>query len=446
MFVGSEEAFIILQNTLLTGVTDISFDYSAEQETNILLSNKGINRKTNKPSVATCSITKKYLGRDFLKELTGFVGLSGQFIYGQDALDFTEAAISSYKIQMSAAKAPEISVDLKIYGDLKPTTNLRSATAVPDHEIRTLDLDFLSFNFMNKNSAIDDFSFSADFEIKPTYEIESQKSSTIKIITPAKFSTSAKIEMTEQEYEDITGLFDSEGFDRQFHLIFVDKRSVETIKGLEERYLDLTGSGLDTGLYNFDFGLDTGAAVLDDYSFGNFGLSSQDIGVTPKDTIQLSVGYDGYGLNLPTGLPRSTPLAIKTQIEEFTEQVEAVINEFTAWYELPKFTGEDFESIETGEYASPYISLADRLYGTNEEDFESFQTGETDNNLINFDPGTAPGSTIKYQEEDFESDPTGDYSTNIVDSLYFFETYSTNQEDFESFNTGATDQNLYYFG
>ena len=54
MFEGSEETFIILQNTLLDSVTNVSFDYQVNEEAILLLSNRGINRKINgirKPKV-----------------------------------------------------------------------------------------------------------------------------------------------------------------------------------------------------------------------------------------------------------------------------------------------------------------------------------------------------------------------------------------------------------
>ena len=138
--------------------------------------------------------------------MTGFAGLSGQFIYGQNALDFSDAAISSYSIAMKTNQLPEININLKIFGDLSPTTNLRKATAFADNDNLNLGQDSIFFNFLNKNSAIDDFSFSANFQIEPTYEIESVKSSKVKILPPVSYSTSASIEMTEQEYEGVIGI------------------------------------------------------------------------------------------------------------------------------------------------------------------------------------------------------------------------------------------------
>lgn len=440
MFAGSEETFIILQNTLLTGITDVSFDYSVQEEAVLLLANRGINRKINKPHVANCSITKKYLGRDFLNELTGFVGLSGQFIYGQDALDFTDAAISRYQIKMNATEPPEVNVDLKIYGDLKPTTSLRKSTAQQDEEVRSMDIDFISLNFMGKNSPVTEFNFSADFDCKPTYEIESAKSSAVKIFTPVKYAASAKIEMTEQEYEDMTGLFSTENFDKSFSLIFDDRKAIETIQAEQERFLSYTGSGLETGLYP-DLDFSTGLGRLDDYSFGSFGLSSQNISISPKDTIQLSVNYNGYSTSLPEGVARSSPtgISISDTLESLTSGVDAAIEEFLQYINTPKSTGENFETLETGNYPSasghffPFINV----YYPQIVNFESQSIGATNDNLHALGVG-AIEDISDYDVHDFESTPIGDFNISDLDHYINFEYF-----DFESTATGVTSGNLF---
>jgi hypothetical protein len=440
MFAGSEETFIILQNTLLTGITDVSFDYSVQEEAVLLLANRGINRKINKPHVANCSIRKKYLGRDFFNELTGFVGLSGQFIYGQDALDFTDAAISRYQIKMSPTEVPEISIDLKIYGDLKPAASLRKSTAQVDEEARDIDIDFISFNFMGKNSPVVDFSLSVDFDCQPTYEIESTKSSAVKIFTPVKYASSAKIEMTQQEYENITGLINTENFDKNLSLIFDDRKAIEQIQKEEQRFLSYTGSGLETGIYTgIDFS--TGLARLDEYSFGSFGLSSQNISITARDTIELSVNYNGYDTNLPTGIAKSSPsgTTISETLQTITSGVDQAIAEFLAYLNTPTSTGQDFEALPIGDYPSasghlfPFIGL----YYPDMTDFETENTGDTSKNLYNLSVGGI-SDISNYDLVDFESTPTGPF--DIEDLGFYSEIFYT---DFETTSTGAITENLY---
>ena len=76
MFTASDESFIVLQRSLLTGVTNISFDQQINEEAVNLINLQGINRKVVNPTVTNCKLTNKYCGQDLLRTLTGFVGLS----------------------------------------------------------------------------------------------------------------------------------------------------------------------------------------------------------------------------------------------------------------------------------------------------------------------------------------------------------------------------------
>lgn len=264
MFNGSEEINIILQNTLLTGITDVSFDYNVEEEAILLLSNRGINRKVNKPHVANCSISKNCIGEDFLQRLTGYSDLSGQFIYGTNALNFNDAVITSYKVSLSPENIPKISVNLKIYGDLKPTTILAIDSSIADEPGQNLTPTNIIFNLDDKISAVTNFSYSIDFDARQTYEIESIKSSSSKIVTPIKYSVSADIEMLEQEFENITGSLQDETFNRNISFSFINEAG----------------------------------DILNSFSVPNASLQSQRISAKPSDTIQLSVDYLGYSLDL----------------------------------------------------------------------------------------------------------------------------------------------------
>ena len=85
---GSEETYIILEDYLLTGVTNVSFKNSVEEEVSLLLNNAGLYRNSKKPNTASCEISTYYLGPDLVQNLTGFTNLSGQFIYGENAINF----------------------------------------------------------------------------------------------------------------------------------------------------------------------------------------------------------------------------------------------------------------------------------------------------------------------------------------------------------------------
>ena len=262
MFVGSEDTKVIIQGYAITGVTDISFTSNVEEDAVVLLAERGITRKINKGHTIQCKISKPYLGRDRLQEFTGMTDLSGQFVYGANAVEFNEATISSYSISVDTNSSPKISIDMKIFGDFKPTTNI--AATQSDYSFEELGPDSVSVDVEGRNSILTDFSYSVNFDVKPTYEIDSIKSSSAKILSPIKYSTSAKMLMDEQEFEDVTGLIQSETFNRNI---------------------------------TFDI-RDTGNSVLNTYNIPNASIRSQEVGVAAGDLVQFSIQYQGLQLNV----------------------------------------------------------------------------------------------------------------------------------------------------
>lgn len=262
MFVGSEDAKVIIQGIALTGITDISFSTNIEEGSIVLLADRGINRKINNGHTVQCQISKSYLGQDRLQEFTGITNLSGQFIYGTNALEFNQATISSYSISADTTNSPKVSVDMKIFGDFKPTTTIQAGTA--DYGFENLGPESTFINVEGRNSPLTKFSYKVDFDVKPTYEINSTKSSTSKILSPIKYSTSADMLMDEQEFTDITGLIESETFIRP--VTFEMKNESST--------------------------------VLNTYNIPNASISSQSASVAAGDLVKMSIKYQGLESNV----------------------------------------------------------------------------------------------------------------------------------------------------
>jgi len=263
MFSASQDTSVIIQNTKLSGIADISFSSSIDEGTEVLLSNRGINRRVNKPQNIQCKISKNYINQDIFQDLTGLVNLSGQFVYGGEALDFDSAAITNYSISISAQSSPKVSVTMKIYGNLTPTENILTATANEDYENKYLDNSAYSLIVDGKSSPISDFNYSVDFDVKPTFEIDTLKSATLKFFQPETHSSSAKMQMSEQEFEQMSGLALNPSFDRDISFSISD----------------------------------TGGNVLNTYSVPNASLSSQEISIGAGDFIELSVAHKGYSLS-----------------------------------------------------------------------------------------------------------------------------------------------------
>lgn len=262
MFVGSEDAKVIIQGIAITGITDISFSSSVEETSVVLLADRGINRKVNNGHTVQCKISKSYLGKDRLQEFTGITNLSGQFIYGTNALEFNEATISSYSISADTDSSPKVSVDIKIFGDFKPTTSIQAGTA--DYGFENLGPESTFIDVEGRNSILTNFSYNVNFDVKPTYEINSTKSSSSKILSPIKYSTSADMLMDEQEFVDVTGLMQSETFNRSVTFNMQNESST----------------------------------VLNTYNIPNASISSQSASVAAGDLVKMSVKYQGLELNV----------------------------------------------------------------------------------------------------------------------------------------------------
>ncbi len=264
MFVGSEDAKVIIQGIAMTGITDISFSTNVEEGSVVLLADRGINRKINNGHTVQCEISKSYLGKDRLQEFTGITNLSGQFIYGTNALEFNQAAISSYSISADTTNSPKVSVSMKIFGDFKPTTSIQSSTV--DYGFENLAPESTFINVEGRNSPLTKFSYKVDFDVKPTYEINSTKSSTSKILSPIKYSTSADMLMDEQEFTDITGLIESENYSRNVTFNIQDGNSPPL--------------------------------TLNTYNIPNASIKSQSASVVAGDLVKMSIQYQGLESNV----------------------------------------------------------------------------------------------------------------------------------------------------
>lgn len=410
MFNGSEESYVILQDVLLTGISNISFQSTNQEGATKLLANKGINRKIYKPPTTTCSFSKPYNGKDYLQSLTGATNLSGQFVYKNNAIDFTNAAISSYGLNLDSNGFGEINVTLQIFGDMKPTTNLKVLTASADFEALDMTPSIFSLNLDGKNSAIKSLNYEASFDVKPTNNIGSINYSNVNIFSPVVHKINANIEMLEQEIEDVTGLIEEDKFNRKIDIIFSSKEnesSINRISEIQSIIKDIKSSGVT--LDDLDFSI--GTCALNSFQFEKSALTNQTLDSRAGEVVQLSNEYSAYStIKKVTGsLP--TPSEFNTCAEHLSQLEENLNISLFRW---------------------------NNLFYANQVDFEDREAGQTNFNLwlreiVTREPKTG---------EDFELKILGTYATNIKAHI---DTYYESQIDFENQNTGQTDEELLGF-
>lgn len=410
MFNGSEESYVILQDVLLTGISNISFQSTNQEGATKLLANKGINRKIYKPPTTTCSFSKPYNGKDYLQSLTGATNLSGQFVYKNNAIDFTNAAISSYGLNLDSNGFGEINVTLQIFGDMKPTTNLKVLTASADFEALDMTPSIFSLNLDGKNSAIKSLNYEASFDVKPTNNIGSINYSNVNIFSPVVHKINANIEMLEQEIEDVTGLIEEDKFNRKIDIIFSPKEnesSINRISEIQSIIKDIKSSGVT--LDDLDFSI--GTCALNSFQFEKSALTNQTLDSRAGEVVQLSNEYSAYStIKKVTGSLR-TPSEFNTCAEHLSQLEENLNISLFRW---------------------------NNLFYANQVDFEDRQAGQTDFNLWLREISTREPKT----GEDFELKVLGTYATNIKAHV---DTYYESRIDFENQNTGQTDEELLGF-
>lgn len=239
LYPGSEEVFLNLYGgeTLVAfqnkppsafqvqGLQNVSFSHQNQESANLLLVSgaRKLQRNTVAPPSIQCSFSKPYINS--IDELPTGRLLSGEFIYGTGVLGFDDACISSLSVSVDPESTPTISCTLDIYGDFKPitvtgtSTNKETITSFIRHEydfvsndadstVRTGFLPRLSHEptgvieamtlSVSKDKAfgmfpIEAFDYNVSFDFRPTYEIDSIKSSTVKLVNPISITSETLI-------------------------------------------------------------------------------------------------------------------------------------------------------------------------------------------------------------------------------------------------------------
>ena len=431
MFNSSRECFLLLQNTLLTGINDVSFSSPVKEEYQKLLGGTSIKRKINSPQVTTCQFNKQFNGKDFIQSLTGQENMSGQFVYGTGGLDFNKATISNYSLSLDRDGFGQISVEMKIRGDIKPATLLRTGSASGDISVKDQTPSIAFLDLDSTNSAVNSISMQSAINSKPSYEIGSINSSDVKITSPVVTQISANIEMLEQEVEDITGLVNEENFNKNISVIFSDLSDAANAKEIAEARI--TAEKIkNSGIFIDDLDFGYGACALNAFEFPGASLNSQDLQSTAGDIIKLKKDYTAY-YNVPnnqnviehpiSGVACATQInTVRLSLFEALRRAENAIFEFV-----------DFESDTIGVTNDNLVFLTkflDPFLASTGQSFEESDTGPINQNLVLLDK---PKEFINFEDSTTES-----ISANLVllDKQKQF-------EDFEGASLGNTNANLY---
>jgi len=446
MFNEAQESNIILQGVLLTGIKDIKFDSSVNESSTKLLGNQGIRRKIYGPQKTTCSFSKPYNGQDFIQSLTGVSDLSGQFIYKNNAINFSDAVISDYSLNLNEDGLAEVSVTLQIFGDTKPTTNLELSNAVQDFPIFNSTPKITHFNLDGKSSAVKKIDYNASLNPKSSNIIGSINSSNIHFESPTVHKISADIEMiTGQEVEDPTGFVDNDKLTKNIDIIFApeeNRSEIDAILAIQSLVKDFESSGHKVN--DFDFSI--GSCAYNAFQFPKASISNQNLNVKAGDGAQITNQYSAYSNTKK--IIGSIPLPGENiSCSDHLKKIQNNFSQLFARVNNILFTNEtDFEAHLNGATGIVDFDKFKTLF-----DFESFQNGPTGivdlvtfKNLIDFE-GEALGffelSNFFPRQKDFEDEPIGEFTKDVFNLDQIKQAI-----DFENLEPGATQENVIFHG
>lgn len=258
---GSHEEHIIINQTLLTGIQNVSFTQNVNELPVSVLGDDFGGTIINGPTTVTAAIDKLLLNSDFITGLTGIATISGQFEYGDNFLNFNSGVINSYAVSVSVGELPQISFDLSIYGSLSGSDISVRSSASNESNIEQVSQSGLVVTFdKDATNAVQSFNFSETFGVQPIYGLGKQTPSHISFVGPIAQEANIAIEIENYEFEE-TFSFLSGSKDRN-------------------RTIELKISG-DNGVLN-TFTLESGHLVSESISAG--------VG----DTIVANLIYRGY--------------------------------------------------------------------------------------------------------------------------------------------------------
>ncbi len=229
---GSHDTNIVINDTLLTGIQNISFQQNYNEEPVSLLGNAFSTTAVSSPPSTTAKIDKLLLNRDFITGLSGSTGISGQFIYGTNMMAFDSATLDGFSLSVAMGSNPAISFDFTVYGDMSGNRNdttlagSKLNTAQKDNTIAEISQTGLQVVFdeavdiggagKTNSNAVQSFNFTETYQYQPKYKIGDHKPCQVDLINPIEQSATIAIEVEDHffknKYDSIPGFGTSSNY------------------------------------------------------------------------------------------------------------------------------------------------------------------------------------------------------------------------------------------
>jgi hypothetical protein len=258
---GSHEEYIIINNTLLTGVQNVAFSQQVSEDPVLAIGSRFNGTTVTSPTITTLAIDKLLLNSDFITGLTGSSSISGQFGYGDNLIDFEKACLGDYSVSAQVGSLPTIAFNLDIYGSLSGSESSVELGAVNENSIQKVPQEGLIVTFdKGATNAVQSVVFTQTINKQAMYGINSFEVAQVKTVGPISQQVQISIEVEDYELEET------------FSFLEVSKDRNRTIQ------IQISGEN----------------SILNTFTLENAHLTSESFSAGVGDTIIANLEYKGY--------------------------------------------------------------------------------------------------------------------------------------------------------
>lgn len=208
---GAHEEFVILNNHLITGIQNISFTQNVEEGNLSMMGEQFVSTSPTGPTTTNVSIRKILVNNDALLSFTGSA-ISGQFIYGDNYLNFNSGFLTNYAVSAEIGALPLLSCDLEIYGLVTGSTVSLYNQAIPETGIsEVLPTGLVVTHDKEQTNAITSFSFSEVYNYQPLYGVGNGTGNLlaqqVTLLGPVTQNSEINLDIEDHSIESNTGFF-----------------------------------------------------------------------------------------------------------------------------------------------------------------------------------------------------------------------------------------------
>ena len=245
----------------MNSIQSVSVAQNVTEEVSLVVGKDLSPTEINGPTQTTVSVDKVLNNNDFIRTLTGKNDVSGQFEYGDNLLNFSEACLDNFSVSATINELPQAAFDFTIYGSMSGTSTSLSSTSIADNNIEEIPVEGLIATFdKSSTNAVQSFSYSETYNKQVIYGIGSTKAADIKFLSPIAQEASIEIEVEDYEPEET------------FSFLSGSKDRNRTIK------LEISGE----------------SSILNTFQLENARLVSESVSTSAGNTIIANLTYRGH--------------------------------------------------------------------------------------------------------------------------------------------------------